>query len=218
MSLGKSENSGVSAAGIALNPLFRSLMSALHAAAQPLTVLRVRLDEDRLSSLDPEEIRRTALEAIAPVERLCALVSGMQQLVTAEYLEPRPTEVDALALVRSTIEGLDLFFAEKGMELESLVPAGNAMMQIDGKRLEEALATSLLLMQSISHPGDRIQVHAGCSDGALRCTFANETRSIEKLSSDHQLSASIAECDVRTQGGSYVLSLTPLNIELSLPG
>ncbi|WP_146071987.1 ATP-binding protein [Bryocella elongata] len=191
-------------------------MSGLHAAAQPLTVLRVRLDEDRLSSLDPEDVLRTAMEAIPPVDRLCSLVSGMQQLVTAEYLEPHRTEVDVLALTRSTVEGVDLLFVEKGMDLVSEVSTLSAMMLVDGKRLEEALATTLLLVQGISYPGDRIRVWAQCVDNLFRCTIGNENRTIEKLSSDHQLSFAIAECDVRTQGGTLNLSFSPVNIELSL--
>jgi hypothetical protein len=216
MSSVKNETLGVSAAGIALNPLFRSLMSGLHAAAQPLTVLRVRLDEDYIQSLEIEDLRRIAIEAIGPVDRLCSLVSSMQQLVTAEYLQPQPSEINVLALLRGTVEGLELLFAEKGIDLVSEVPAESVMMVVDGKRLEEAIATSLLLVQGISHPGDRIVVSGSCQQGAFRCAIRNGLRTVDKLSSDHQLLMAIAEADVRTQAGTLELSLAPLVVELSL--
>jgi hypothetical protein len=191
-------------------------MSGLHAAAQPLTVLRVRLDEDRIESLALEDLRRTAMDAIAPVDRLCSLVSALQQLVTAEYLEPQRSGTDVLALVRGTVDGLDLLFAEKGIDLVSEIPSGTATIDLDGKRLEESIVTSLLLVQGISHPRDRIGVFAAMDEGGFRCVICNLQRSVEKLSSDHQLSMAIAETDVRTQGGSLTLSLSPLSIEICL--
>lgn len=217
MSLATNEGQEVSEAGKALGPLFRSLMAGLHAAAQPLTVLRVRLDEESIQTMPEERLRRTAIDAIAPVDRLCALVSTMQLLVTAEYLQPLRTDVDVASLLRGTIEGLDLVFAEKGIDLVAEIPSLACVMSVDGKRFEEAMVTSLLLMESASRPGDRIEIRAWIDPTGLRCILSNRGRSLEKLTADQQLSLALAEVDFRTQGGSLTVTHAPLQMDIALP-
>lgn len=217
MSSGKSDPAGLRDMEAEFPPLIRTLMQGLHAAAQPLTVLRVRLDEEYAQTLGVDELRRIVTESVPPVDRLCSLVGAMQQLLTIESLPPFRNRVDAAALLRGAVDGVQLLYLDAGILLAPELPSGVAEMEIDGKRLEQAVTTALFLTRTLVAEGDIVRVQGQCDEQGLAVTLRTPGRSLEKLTADNHLSLAILESALRTQGGSATWELDPFELRMNLP-
>ena len=85
-----------------------NLSRGLHAAAQPLAILRASLGASQTDRLSLFELRELAANSAAEVERVCTLFSALQQLVSIESVEPHlsPTPIAPL-LAHVAVEGIE---------------------------------------------------------------------------------------------------------------
>src|SRR5664279_3180694 len=99
-----------------------NISSGLHAAAQPLTVLRVSLEKSRIDGMSLSEILETATSSAFEVERVCMIFNYMQKLVVTDSKQPNLSSVLIRPLIAEVTEGVNLLFENDGMFLKSAVP------------------------------------------------------------------------------------------------
>src|SRR5664279_2704282 len=99
-----------------------SLLQGLHAAAQPLTILRASLGDDQTARMGIDELRELAVICATEVERVCGLFSILKQLVSVEGGKPHLFAMSIQPLLADVVDGVILFFERNRMFLCSIVP------------------------------------------------------------------------------------------------
>jgi signal transduction histidine kinase len=195
--------------------LCSNLSHGLHAAAQPLTILRASLSNtDEMTVTD---LQLLVGNSAREVERVCTLFSYMQQLVTNESLKPRIAETEIISLVDEVTDGLDLLFRESEIELKLVLPDVCNMVAIDSMRTRQALSRVLLLTHAISNTGDTIELTVTPSSHLVQIVVTNPQRCPSILSAEAQLSMALAEANIRNQRGRFQYALNPFCVCLELP-
>ena len=95
--------------------LCSSLSKGMHAAAQPLAVLRASLDNIHTDGMSVGELQELVASSTMEVERVCKLFTFMQQLVSAASVKPELFETPILPLLGRVTDGVELLFANDGM-------------------------------------------------------------------------------------------------------
>jgi len=97
--------------------LSSNLSKGLHAAAQPLTILRAGLAMGLASPLSLGELRELAASSYVEVERVCCLFDYLQQLVIVASTKPSLTAAPILPLVADAAEGVSIYSSMTGWSL-----------------------------------------------------------------------------------------------------
>jgi signal transduction histidine kinase len=195
--------------------LCSNLSHGLHAAAQPLTILRASLSNtDEMTVTD---LQLLVENSAREVERVCTLFSYMQQLVTNESLKPRIAETEIISLVDEVTDGLGLLFRESEIELKLVLPDVCNMVAIDSTRTRQALSSVMLIAHAISNIGDTIEVTVTSSSHSVQIIITNSYRNPTILNAEARLSMGLAEANIRNQQGSFQYGLNPFYVCLELP-
>lgn len=198
--------------------LISSLLDGMHAAAQPLTLLRACLSKEHTRSMSQGELRKLVIQSADEVERLCSLFSYMQQLIVIESSKPKILSEQLTALFSQVIEGIELIFKESEMHLLCTMPISCPNIFIDGSRTRQALTSVLQVVHSISKISDTIEVVATCSAEIVRVTVANSQSFVPTLKTEARFRLALAEANIRSQQGRFTWRLQPFSAEIELFG
>jgi signal transduction histidine kinase len=191
----------------------------MHAAAQPLAVLRASLDSNNVDRMSIEELRELALSSASEVERLCTLFSCLQQLVSTESVKPHLSEMPILPLLAHVADGVNLLFEDDGIILRSVVSDSCQPVLINRARTLQALSTVLLIAHAISHPRDTVELIASSSSSnSVRVVVRNLTSYVDAMNPEASLSMAFAEANIRSQEADFSWSLQPFSVQMELKG
>jgi len=192
-----------------------TLSQGIHAAAQPLSILRASLDRDYVDRMSLDELRKLAATSAAQVERVCTLFSLMQQMVNIETVKPRLMVTSIPPLISYATEGVNLLFEKQGIRLVSTVRDSSGDVAIDRERTLQALTTVLLLaLEASSHDGV-VELVASGSAGRLVVGVGNQDAFSDSLNAESCLSMALAEANVISQGGAFAYTTKPFNVRMS---
>jgi signal transduction histidine kinase len=192
-----------------------NLSHGLHAAAQPLTILRASLSNTNQMSL--AELHQLAANSAKEVERVCTLFSYIQQLVINESIKPHIAETQIVPLIDDVADGLNLLFRESEMTLNVTISDACNTVLIDRVRTRQALSSIMLIAHGVSNSKDMIDLTATASFQSVQIIVANSNRHPSVLSAEGQLSIALAETNMRNQRGGLEYSLNPFSVCIELP-
>ena len=197
--------------------LCSELDEGLHALAQPLTILRGALGVLTMRGAVPPDASRYLEMSNAQVDQLCALLSGLRNLLDGVQYEPACKEIDLWYLVASVLENRQAESRDSMQRISLAKPDCEFRVKADPVRTEQALHAVLNAAEAQSQSPDDI-----CMDISRRSGFANLkllcTRSKRKnLTAINRLHLLVAEANVRKQQGLYECSEFPFQISINFP-
>ena len=215
--ISESEGHGSPAVRSTSEILCSNLSQGLHAAAQPLAVLRAglsNLDTDRMSVGELREL--TAISA-TEVERVCTLFSYLRELVRAESTKPELSATPILALLAHVVDGVKLLYEEDGIILNSIVPDTCPPVFIDRTRTIQALSSVLLIAHGVSRAQDTVEVIVTSpTENAVRVVVRNFNSRVESFNAEARLSMALAEANIRSQQANFSWCPQPFSVRIEL--
>jgi hypothetical protein len=197
--------------------LCKNLSQGIHAAAQPLAILRASFGNPYIDRMSAEELRELAASAALEIERVCGLFSCLQQLVSAESIEPSLSATPTLPLLAYVVDGVKLVFDDDGMFLRSIVPNTCPPVLINRTRTLQALTSVLLIAHAISRPQDTVELITSCpSTNTVRIVARNMNAHVDALNAAQSLNMALAESNIRSQQGGFIWSQQPFNVQIEL--
>ena len=192
-----------------------NIADALHAIAQPLTVLQVRLDPTVTEEMNAEELRTLMADSAGQVGRLCNLFGYMQGFIVAHNTEPDFSEQDVGVMLEHVAEGMSLFYQEAQKKLCLRLPKDRQLVVVDQKRVYQALSRILLVAFEVSLAGDVVELTGTpCSEGVRIVVRKRET--YRALGKESALKLALAEANIERQGGKLTWSAEPFHVEIEL--
>jgi hypothetical protein len=213
--INQTESGEFSASRSSSEILNSNLSKGLHAAAQPLTILRAGLAMGLASPLSLGELRELAASSYVEVERVCGLFDYLQQLVIVASTKPSLTAAPILPLVANAAEGVSVLFEHDEMVLSSLLPDACDPVLIDSVRTLRALSSVLLIVHGLSHARDTVELIVSSSlPNSIRIVVRNQNLYIAALSEEASLSMAIADANIRSQHAGFSWNLKPFSVEI----
>jgi len=192
-----------------------NVADVLHAIAQPLTVLQVRLDETVAEAMDAAELRTLIADSAQQVERLCNLFAFLQGFTVAYTVEPDLSEQDVSLMLEHVAEGMSLFYKEAKKTLRLRVPEGRHMVVVDQKRIYQALSRILLVAFEVSLANDAVELTGSpCNEGVRIVVRKMET--YRALGKESALKLALAQANIERQGGKLTWTAEPFRVEIEL--
>jgi hypothetical protein len=188
----------------------------MHAAAQPLTVLLASLSKGATDGMGADELRKLTASSAVQVQRLCSLFDCLQELVTAESIEPRLSPTPILPLLDQLTGGVNLLFQRGGITLSGTMPDTCRPALIDRARTLQALSRVLLIARAISTAGDTVELIVSFSAVGVCIVVRNLNSSIDVLNAEASLSIAVAETNMRSQQAGFSWSLRPFTVQIEL--
>lgn len=168
---------------------------------------------------DVEVDRARYLEMSAKqVERMCDMMSSLQDLLIAKQYEAVTAEFDMGDLLHPIVEDLRLDLEPIGIEISWRRPEVKISAVGDLGRTEQAVRSVLGVAQSISCASDRIEVRVESTRRGMEICVQNSAPVRGRLSSSDRLGLSSAEAGVISQQGIYEYFEDPFCVRLVLPG
>ncbi len=192
-----------------------NIADVLHAIAQPLTVLQVRLDPTVTEEMNAEELRTLMAESARQVERLCNLFGYMQGFMVAHSVEPNFSEQDVGVMLAHVAEGMSLFYQEAQKKLCLRLPQGRQLVIVDQKRVYQALSRILLVAFEVSLAGDVVELMGTPCSGGVRIVI-RKLETYRALGKESALKLALAEANIERQGGKLTWSAEPFHVEIEL--
>jgi hypothetical protein len=198
--------------------LCSNLSKGLHAAAQPLTILRAGLGMGLASPLSLGELRELAASSYVEVERVCVLFDYLQQLVFVASAKPSLTAAPILPLVERAADGVCALFEQDGMVLSSMLPDACDPVLIDSVRTLRALSSVLLIVHGLSRARDTVELIVSSSlPNSIRIVVRNLSLYLDSLSEEASRSMAIADANIRSQQADFSWNLQPFSVEIEFP-
>jgi hypothetical protein len=189
----------------------------MHAAAQPLAILRASLDSNHTDGMSVGELRELVASSTMEVERVCELFSFLQQFVSAASVKPELSETPILPLLARVTDGFELLFANDGMFLRSIVSDSCPPVLINPARTLQALSSVLLVAHALSQPQDTIELIASSSSSyAVRIVVQNVHVHVDAVNAEQSLNMALAEANIRSQQASLSWSFQPFRVQIEL--
>lgn len=196
--------------------LCSNLSRGLHAAAQPLAILRASLGVGHVDRLSVDELRTLVATSAVEVERVCTLFSGLQQLVSLESIQPRLSPTPLLPLLAQVVEGVELLFKADGMFLQPEWPETCPPVLIDSGRAQQALSGVLLVAHAVSRAPDTAELIVFPGLDTVRVVVRNLNSQVGALDGEARLGMAIAEANFSSQRAVFSWSLRPFNVLIQL--
>lgn len=194
-----------------------NLIQGIHAAAQPLAVLLASLSKGHTEQMNCDELRELIASSAVEVQRVCALFSGLQQLVITESIKPEVSPTPILPLLAYAADGVNLLFQQDGIALSSVVPDTCPPVLINRARTLQALSRVLLVVHRLSGAQDMVELIASSSANAVQIVVRNLRLSVVVIDAEASLSIAVAEANMRSQQAGLCLSLQPFTVRIDLP-
>lgn len=197
--------------------LCSNLSKGLHAAAQPLTILRAGLGIGLASPRNLDELLELTTSSYIEVERVCALFDYLQQLVLIASVKPSLTTVPILPLIADAAHGVYPLFENDGLTLTSIMPDACAPVLIDSVRTLRALSSVLLIVHGLSRARDTVELIVSSSlPNSIRIVVRNLSLYLDALSEEASLSMALADANIRSQQAAFSWSLQPFSVQIEL--
>jgi hypothetical protein len=187
----------------------------LHAAAQPLTILRVGLGMGLANTLSFEELKELVASSSVEVERVCDLFDNLQQIVNIASNKPALTAAPILPLIVEAADGARVLFEQDGMVLSSLLPDACDPVLMDKVRTLRALSSVLQMVHGLSNEGDTVELIVSSSPpNSIRIVVRNLNLFLDAPSEAASFSMAIADANIRSQQAGFSWNLRPFSVEI----
>lgn len=194
-----------------LESLCATVLDGLHAAAQPLTILRAGLEDSNLEVMSVSELRELIGSSAVEVERLCSLFHRLQDLVFTESIKPELSATSILPLLASAADRDIQLFEANRIALRSILPDSCPPVLINSARTLQALSQTLLIAHSFSQPGQTVEIAAHCEPShRVRVLVRNLDAYVGTAKAETRLSMALAASIMRSQRATMTWSLEPL--------
>jgi len=201
-----------------LEHLCRDLIDGMHAASQPLTILRASLGSPDVARQSVEDLRKLLRQSSREVERLCVLFHYMQQFVTVQSMKADPEIEDLAGLLSHTLEGVDLLFAKAGVALtRKQAEEATPSVLVDSSRLEQALSAILLVALGVAQRGDEVLIETRTQGDIVEITVDSILAAPADLVADARLRLALAAANLRSQSANMTWSDKPFAVQITLP-
>jgi signal transduction histidine kinase len=200
-----------------LEILYANLSDALHALAQPLTILRASLWASTSPGISATEHQRYLNSSAKQVDRACDLFRCLQEFVHVSKDPAACAPVELSNLLFPIIEDQKVLLHDLGAELKVVVPEGIPAVSIDKVRTEQALFAILQIANSLTAAGDVLEVSVFLRDERVEIVIQNQNACATRLTALDRLSLALAEAKLHSQQGEYEYSEGSFGVRLTLP-
>jgi hypothetical protein len=190
-----------------LNALCSNLSEILHAAAQPLTILRASFYEGSTDRMTLEDLREQAARSAREIERVCVFFGFLQELAQIESNRPQLSPTELAPLVDHVVEGVGLLFAKERVHISVNVPSTCGFVLVDPERTSRALLSILLIAHSVSRPTDSVELIASDRNSAIQLIVRNARGNGDAMKVESRIGMNIAQTNFESQRA--VLSWCP---------
>lgn len=197
--------------------LCEGFAQALHAMAQPLTVLLGTLGALKMRGASGPDAGRYLEMSHTQVERLCGLMTGVQCLLDQVQCDPVCIPVNLCQVIASILEDEDSNLWRSGLRMSVAKLDGDVQVLADQGRTKHAVQAILRAISGISSKGDEIYFKVDPHDGFADLMVHVINADGKRLSSIERLHLSLAETSIRSQQGHFEFWPEPLRITLKLP-
>ncbi|MDI6102543.1 HAMP domain-containing sensor histidine kinase [Actinoplanes sp. NEAU-A12] len=142
---------------------------ASHQLRNPLTVLRLRI-EDLGSRLEDEELRADHEFALEETDRLADVLDGLLALARAERGRHRIEVADATALTADRVKAWQPLAVRRDVELVAALPGEPVPARLVATALDQALDALIDNALKFTPPGGRVEVTLEARDGGAEVT------------------------------------------------
>jgi hypothetical protein len=195
-----------------------NLIDGMHAASQPLTILRASLGSPDVARQSVEELRKLLRQSSREVERLCVLFNYLQQFVVVESIKAEPEIQDLPSILSHALEGVDLLFDEAGIALTYRQTAeATPYVLVDSSRLEQALNGILLVVLSRAESGDEVLVQTRTPGDFVEILVESAIASPADMVTEARLRLALAAANLRSQSANMTWSDRPFAVQITLP-
>ena len=218
---------------------YASLLDAMHAMAQPLTLLSSHFYLAGPATGPVSEQLQN--DAVRGLEYLCTLFRLMQELVHVQSSPAQPAVVPAEVILDSLEADAEAIFAGSGHRFAlcrpapgataavapekpwrtGLPPASMPRLTADPKRTRLALVSMLHLARAGAHPGSAVSCHCDFDARWLRLRLRPEQVSGSALEGSFdevtRLHLALARANTLGQGAVFCLATQPFALVLELP-
>jgi hypothetical protein len=197
---------------------FLSNMSrGIHAAAQPLTILRASFGKEQTDRMSLIELRELARCSAMEVERVCTFFSFMQQLLACESQKPQLSAMSIEPLLAHVADGVNQWFEKDGIVLRSTVADSCRSVLINRERTLQALSSVLMVARNVSHVKDTIELVASPSSShAVKIVVRNTKAYVDAMNEEASLKLVLAEANLRSQQATCSWCLQPFSVQIEL--
>lgn len=197
-----------------LEQLYANVLMGLHAASQPLTVLRSVLWPESVRGLTASELRELAETSSAAVERTCVLFNLTRELLHAESIRIIRNQFDAAATLREIEARFKTEFERAGIAFEVSLGCGLSAAVGDAELATQALATTLEIARSVSAPGSRVFLSAFEADSDTHIVVHTANGILPSAEAESVLSLALVGSLLRKQNGAFTYALNPFQARM----
>lgn len=195
---------------LAFDAFCTNLLKGLHAAAQPLTILRAGLSTDCTGRMNLEELRDQVETSATEIERLCELFSTLKQFIQAEQFEANCTSVPLLPLLTKSLE--EFHTASPGAEMTVSVPETLPDVVAESKHAAQVIFIMLKMAHALAGERSLMELTANVDGEAADIQLNCPQLQLHALNAENSLLFALAEARIRSQGGRLTYSLKPFTI------
>jgi hypothetical protein len=194
-----------------------NISRGVHAAAQPLTILRASFGKDQTDRMSLTELRELTRRSALEVERACTFFNFLQQLLICESQKPQLSTMPIEPLLAYVTDGVKLWFERDGIFLRSTVADSCQPVLINRARTLQALSSVLMVAREVSHVKDTIELFATPSSShAVKIAVRNAKAYVDAMNEEASLSLALAEANLRSQQATCSWSLQPFSVQIEL--
>jgi light-regulated signal transduction histidine kinase (bacteriophytochrome) len=196
---------------------YANMATALHAMAQPLTVVRSAVVAAAAPGVNASDQRQYLDILSEQVERTCGLFQSLQQLVAVNQIKAERAPIEVSRLLAPVVESQTLTYNALGVEIQAVIPDGLRPMLGDMDRTLQALFAALQIAGSVSSASDVIELFVTSRNGFVELIVQNRRAHGRRLNSSERLSMVLAEANIRSQQGEFEYAEDPFCVSLMLP-
>jgi hypothetical protein len=212
------QSCGISELPSELESLFSNLSMGIHAASQPLTVLRAGLWPDSVVNMTQEELREFIGHSASAVERVCAAFNLTRELLNSQRIRACYASSDLVPIMREVAREFELNFGPRGVSLDTDSLDAPLWAVADGLNIRKALENVLAVAGSLSIPGDNLEMLAWAADGEIKLTVSNAEPRCSALNAEQTLALAVADTVLSKQNCMTMFTMKPFCFQIRFKG
>ena len=197
--------------------LYEDFALALHAMAQPLTVLRGATGLLKLRGASGPDADRYLEMSHTQVERLCSLMEGMRSLLDNVQCVSASNPTNLWELVESVLDDEGSYLTEAGLRISAAQTGHDIHVLADPILAGHAIKAALRAITAVSQKGDTIYLTVNPRDGFGDLMVHTLGADGKRLGSIERFHLSVAEVSIRNQHGFFECLSDPFRVSLKFP-